>query len=152
MSRNLSPGSTHPSRSLSRSRGRLIKRFGRGQCEWDSADPLLVREVLDGIDDGNRNLPFAGRSSSQKSPLTDSNRRPPPYHGDSALDNARPTRFHRALSPANSIVQSRGDPFPSRALNLPEKPRTCPQNLSPRSPRRLRCTVAGFLRRGLEPS
>jgi hypothetical protein len=69
-----------------------------------------------------------------RSPLTDSNRRPPPYHGGFGLSTlcrrfAFTERFRRKLS---SSAARRS--LPQHALNLPEKPRTCPQNLSPRWP------------------
>jgi hypothetical protein len=43
-------------------------------------DPLLHEEVLYSVSCGNKKPLFAAASSSRKSPLTDSNRRPPPYH------------------------------------------------------------------------
>jgi hypothetical protein len=38
--------------------------------------------------------------------------------------------------PASQLVLLLAAPPPRRALSLPAKPRTCPQNLSPRNPSR----------------
>ena len=44
------------------------------------ADPLPNKEVVYGLNSGNKNRLFAGGPPCIRSPLTDSNRRPPPYH------------------------------------------------------------------------
>jgi hypothetical protein len=44
---------------------------------------LLSKEVFHSVTGGNKKAAFAATSYCQKSPLTDSNRRPPPYHGTS---------------------------------------------------------------------
>jgi hypothetical protein len=46
----------------------------------DDHRPLLHEEVLYSVRFGNKQVLFAADSSATKSPLTDSNRRPPPYH------------------------------------------------------------------------
>jgi hypothetical protein len=74
-----------------------------------------------------KNRPFAGGSASEKSPLTDSNRRPPPYHGGFApllcdLETGLATRF--PCNPAGFSACS------TVSLKDPEPPRKAP-NLSP---------------------
>jgi hypothetical protein len=63
------------------------------------------------------------------SPLTDSNRRPPPY----PFERRRGAEERRLTPcfPCNSASSSARRTLPRRALSLPEKPRTCPQNLPP---------------------
>ena len=100
-----------------------------------SGASLLHREVFVGVVFDNKNRPFAGSLSFQKSPLTDSNRRPPPYHGEFAL---RLCDLGKALGSALSLQSGwflRSVPL---ALNDPEPPRGAP-NLSPEpSPREAR--------------
>jgi hypothetical protein len=78
---------------------------------------------------GDRN---AYLQAFRRSPLTDSNRRPPPYHlalrsvhGNSASNGAFPAIF--ASSSARSVCHQ-------RALSRPRRPRARPQNLSPTQP------------------
>src|SRR5579884_1130804 len=46
-----------------------------------TVDHLPFKAVLHGVDGGNKKPPICGQFCFRKSPLTDSNRRPPPYHG-----------------------------------------------------------------------
>src|SRR5579884_3173371 len=46
-----------------------------------TVDHLPFKAVLHGVDGGNKKPPICGQFCLRKSPLTDSNRRPPPYHG-----------------------------------------------------------------------
>ena len=73
---------------------------------------------------GNTKCPFAGFPSS---PLTDSNRRPPPYHGGFGL---RLYDAGRALTYALSLQFRRFSswllPSLERTLTLPGNPRACP--------------------------
>jgi len=77
------------------------------------------------------NRPFAGGSSTQKSPLTDSNRRPPPYHGGFGVTTvvggnalAKPFSLHSPLCRTRHHLSR-------TPLSCPQHPGICPQNPSP---------------------
>ena len=92
------------------------------------AEPLLPREVLR----TSRNRPFC----RYLSPLPDSNRGPPPYHGGFPLrDRGGPNSVCLQVFPATQIVRRLRAPLSRRTLSGPQQPRTCPQNLSPGSRR-----------------
>ena len=57
-----------------------------------------------------------------------------PWRIRAAATRRRNSAYQRAF-PAIRIDPLSGAPLPRRALSLPQKPRTCPQNLSPRSSR-----------------
>ena len=70
------------------------------------------------------------------SPLPDSNRGPPPYHGGFALrEGDRGTALATAFFLQLRRFVCQTHPSLPTALSLPEKPRTCPQNPSPRKAR-----------------
>ena len=66
-----------------------------------------------------------------ESPLADSNRRPPPDHGGVAADERDSGTALAAAFSCNYAASSVRRVAPRRALSLPERPRTCPQYLSP---------------------
>src|SRR5215213_8205617 len=77
---------------------------------------------------GNKNgdlLAFLG------SPLTDSNRRPPPYHGGFRFRGVVRRIVLAEPFPRYFRDSSAARPLLGTALNLPDRPRTCPQNLAP---------------------
>jgi hypothetical protein len=94
------------------------------------ADPLLTCESI--LTTRNRYL------QGLSSPLTDSNRRPPPYHGGFAL---RLTSVGIALAKPFSLhprLFRRATPqLPRRPPSRPQNPRACPQNPSPKTARLL---------------
>jgi hypothetical protein len=78
-------------------------------------------EVLCAAGAGNKNPDFRGFSFVE-SPLTDSNRRPPPYHGEFEPDSREPGTLLESTFPRSWVFSAAGHALPRRPLSLPENP------------------------------
>jgi hypothetical protein len=95
-----------------------------------------VKEVLDGVDRGNKKPPICGQFLCRREPSDGLEPSTPslPWRFRAAGGGLRNSACY-GVFPAATAFRLPDAPLPPRALSLPERPRTCPQNPSPRRAR-----------------